>query len=181
VLHAAVEDDADVGAALVLPDELDDRLPAHLLLAVGDEAEVDRQRPLGRELPRGVDRHPELPLVVRDPARVQPLVPDRRLEGIGLPELERRRRLHVVVPVDEDGRRAASAGRRADLADDERPLAPWHELGLAAAATDLVGHPLRCRLDVRLVRRVGAHGPDAEESPELVEPLSLQRRHRARV
>ena len=51
-LHAAVEDHAGVGAALVLLEELDDRLAADLLLAVGDDADVDRQRAVGGEQAR---------------------------------------------------------------------------------------------------------------------------------
>ena len=145
VLHPAVEDHARVRAALVLLEELDDRLPADLLLAVRDDAEVDRERALGREQPGRVQEHPQLALVVGDAARVQPLAADRRLEGIRLPELERRRRLDVEVAVAEDRRRARRLPRRGDLADDERPLAPRDELRLAAAAPDLVRDPLRGR------------------------------------
>ncbi len=41
--HARVEDDRGVGAALVGLEELDDRMPAGLLLTVAGEAHVDRQ------------------------------------------------------------------------------------------------------------------------------------------
>ena len=104
--HAAVEDHARIGAALVLRQELDDRLAAHLLLTVRDDPDVDRKGAFGRELPGGVQEHPELPLVVGHAARVQPFVADRRLEGIRLPEIERRRRLHVEMAVAEDRRGA---------------------------------------------------------------------------
>ena len=72
--------------------------------------------------------------------RVEPLVPDRRLERVGLPELERRGRLHVEVAVGEDRRRGRGTVRGRDLAHDERPLSVQDELGLAAAATNLVDH-----------------------------------------
>ena len=94
-MHAVEEDHARVGAALVLLEELDDRLTADLLLAVRDEADVDRERPVGREQACRVQQHPKLALVVSDAARVEPLVADRRLERVGFPKLERRRRLHV--------------------------------------------------------------------------------------
>ena len=99
VLHPAVEDHARVGAALVLPEELDDRLAADLLLAVRDDAQVDRQGALGREQARRVSEHPELALVVGGAPRVEPLAADGRLERVRLPEIERRRRLHVEVRV----------------------------------------------------------------------------------
>ena len=177
-LHAAVEDHAGVGAALVLLEELDDRLAADLLLAVRDDANVDRQRAVGREQARRVQQHPELALVVGDAAGVDPLVADRRLERVGLPQLERRRRLHVEVAVAEDRRRVRGVVGRADLADDERPLPVRHELGLAAAAADLVRDPLRGLLDVGLVCRVGAHRGDAQQLAELVEPVLAEFAHR---
>ena len=122
VLHAAVEDHARIGAAVVLLEELDDRLAADLLLAVRDDANVDRQRAVGCEQTGRVQQHPELALVVGDAAGVDPFVANRRLERVGLPELERRRRLHVEVAVAEDRRRTRGVGRRSDLADDERSL-----------------------------------------------------------
>ena len=179
--HAAVEDHARVGAALVLRQELDDRLAADLLLAVRDDADVDRKRALGREQAGGVQEHPELPLVVGHPARVQPLVADRRLERIRLPELERRRRLDVEMAVAEDRRGALRSRRGADLADDQRPLAVRHELRLAAAAPDLVGDPLGGTNQVVGVRRIGAHGLDAQQLAELVEPVLRRVRSRRRV
>ena len=168
-----------VGAALVLAEKLDDRLPADLLLAVRDDAEVDRQRTVGGEQAGRVQQHPELALVVCDAARVEPLVPDRRLERVRLPELERRRRLHVEVAVGEDRRRARGAVRGRDLAHDERPLPVRDELGFAAAAADLLRDPLGGAHDVVRVRRVGAHGRDAQQLLELVQPGRIDRGHAA--
>jgi hypothetical protein len=53
--------------------------------------------------------HEHLPLVVGRPARVDLAVADGRLEGRRLPQLERIDRLHVVVAVEEDGRRTLGA------------------------------------------------------------------------
>ena len=72
--HPAVEDDARVGAALVLRDPVDDRVAADLLLAVAREAEVDRQRVRLDEPLRRLEQDAELALVVGDAARVRPLV-----------------------------------------------------------------------------------------------------------
>ncbi len=170
VLHATVEDDARVGAALVLLQKLDDRLATDLLLAVGDDADVDRQRALGGEQAGCVQQHPELALVIRHAAGIQPLAADRRLERVRLPELQRRRRLDVEVPVAEDRRGVGGVARSGDLADDERPLPVRDELGLAAAAANLVRDPLGRMLEVVLVRGVGAHRGDAQQLGELVEP-----------
>ena len=86
-----------------LLEELDDRLPADLLLAVaGDPQMLTGSAPVRGEQRRALQQRPELALVVRDAARVEPLVANRRLERLAVPELERRRRLHVEVAVDED-------------------------------------------------------------------------------
>src|SRR4029079_1144249 len=100
--HASEKETAACAAACVLLQELDDRLPADLLLAVRDDADVDRERAVRRQQPGGGEEHPELTLVVGDSARIEPLVADGGLERIGLPELERGRRLDVEVAVAED-------------------------------------------------------------------------------
>ena len=176
--HAAVEDHARIGAPLVLRQEFDDRLAADLLLAVRDDPDVDRKGALGRKLPGGVQEHPELPLVVGHPSRVQPLVADRRLERIRLPELERRRRLDVEMAVAEDRRGTLRSRRGADLADDQRALAVRHELRLPAPAPDLVGDPFGGTNQVVGMRRIGAHGLDAQKLAELVEPGCFESAHR---
>ena len=72
-LHPAVEDDACVDRPVVGGEEADDRVAACLLLAVADDAERHGQRPLGEELLDRLQLHPELALVVRDSAGVEPL------------------------------------------------------------------------------------------------------------
>ena len=130
--HAAVEDDRRVGAALVGREEVDDRVPAGLLLAVAAEADVDRQLAGLRELARGGEQHVELALVVDGAARRRGSRRESRARTASLSQSSSGvGRLHVEVPVTEHGRRLAAA-RGADLADRERLAVPVDELGLAA-------------------------------------------------
>ncbi len=169
--HSAVEDDARVRAPLVLLDPVDDRRSADLLLAVAREAEVDRQRVLLDEPLRGLEQDVDLPLVVGDAARVCPVVADRQLEGVRLPQVERRRGLHVEMAVDEDGGRVVGIHRRADLTERELLLAVRDELGGSAALrTDEVADPLARPLHVLAVRGVRAHARDRDELSELAAP-----------
>src|SRR5215213_6863063 len=108
---------------------------------------------------------------------IEPLVANGRLEGIRLPELERRRRLHVEVAVAEDRRRIRGVGGGADLADHHRPLPVWNELRLTAAPPHLVRDPIRSLDDVAGVRRVCADGRYPQEVGELVQPLLGQLAH----
>ncbi len=158
LLRVAVEHDRRVRPALVGRDPLDDRLPADLLLRVEREAHVHRELARCSELARGFDEHEQLSLVVRDPSCVEPAVALRQLERRRLPELEWVRGLHVEVRVGEDGRRRVGVLRCAHLADHERPAAvPRHHIRLAACGSDALGDPVRGRLDVPGVGRVGAH------------------------
>ena len=113
--HAAVEDDRAVGAALVLVDEAQHVRAADLLLALEHDAHVHRQLARARELAGDVQERQEVALVVARAARVQPAVAHHGLERVGRPELARIGRLHVVVAVDQHGRRVGAA--RAQLAD----------------------------------------------------------------
>ena len=140
--HAAVEDEAGVGAALVGLEEVDDRVAARLLLAVEGDPDVDRQRALARQELRRLEEEVGVALVVDRAARVEVAVADLGLEGIGLPEVERRRRLDVEVAVEKDRRGVAGPIRRADLPDGEREGLRLDELGLAARRADEVADPL---------------------------------------
>ena len=103
--HVPIEDHASVSSSLVGLQEVDDRMAAALLLAVTGEPHVHGQRALGCEERRGLEQEVELALVVGDAARIEPAVPDRRLERRALPSVERIRRLNVEVTVRDDGRR----------------------------------------------------------------------------
>ena len=168
--HATVEDDPRVRAPLVDLEVVDDRVTADLLLAVAREAQVDGQRIRLDELLRCLQQDEELALVVGDAARVRPLVLDRELERLALPEVERGRRLDVEVPVHEDGRGVLGVGRRWDVAQGELLLPERRQIGGAADAPDEVAHPLPCLLDVLPVRRIRAHGGNREEFTEFVAP-----------
>ena len=133
--HAAVEDDAGIRAALVRREKVDDRVAARLLLAVEGDAHVHRQRAFGGQQRRRLEQEVRVALVVDGSAPVEVAVADLGLERLGFPEVERRGRLHVEVPVQEDGRRPLRSVRSRDLADHERrglrltisasPPAPW--------------------------------------------------------
>ncbi len=168
--HPAVEDHAGVGPALVLRDPVGDRVAADLLLAVVRDAEVDRQRARLDEPLRGLEDEPELALVVGDSPPVRPFAADVELERVGLPELERRGRLHVEVVVDEDRRRVAPAVRRRDLAERELALAERRQLGSAADAANELANPLAGALHVLPVGRVGAHARDRDQLRQLGAP-----------
>ena len=164
-LHPTVEDDAGVDRLVVALEVADDCVAARLLLAVADHPERDRRRARGDELLDRLELHPELSLVVGDAARVQPLAAGLGDERLGLPQLEWRRRLDVVVAVHEHRRRAGWAG---DLADHE--AAVLAQLGLAAERANPLGDPLAGAGDVRGVRGIRADARNREELGELVEP-----------
>ncbi len=167
--HVDVEDDCRIRPALIGGEEVDDRVAAYLLLPVAADPDVHRELTGPRELAGAREQRVELALVVHRAAGVQIPVADLGLERVALPELERRRRLHVEVPVQHHRGRVATV-RSPDLADGERCPLPVDDLRLAARPLHEFRDPLRGAPDVARVRRVGAHGRDPEESGQLVEP-----------
>ena len=111
-----------------------------LLLALDEEADLDRQRPDGFLVRLGgLDPDEELSFVIRDAAGEELVVADRRLVGRRGPEVERRRGLHVVVLDADEGALASS-----DLTDDEwRDAVLLDELDLRAGLAEPVRGPLR--------------------------------------
>src|SRR2546427_6449305 len=89
--HAGVEDRAGVGATLVGGEEVDDRVPADLLLPVAGKADVYRQGSFCCEQRRRLQQQVELALVIGGAACVEVAVADCGLERIALPEVERLR------------------------------------------------------------------------------------------
>src|SRR5919204_5483233 len=77
------------------------------------------------------------PLSSGHAAGVEDAITDGRLERSALPKLERIRRLHVNVPVDEDGRCLSSARGR-HLTHYQRSSAVPEDGALAAGAADEV-------------------------------------------
>ena len=97
-------------SALCARDEVVEVLAADFLFALEDELHVHRQPAVLLEM--RLDRlevHEHLALVVGRAAGVDLAVADRRLERRRLPQVERIDRLHVVVAVEEDRRRARRA------------------------------------------------------------------------
>jgi hypothetical protein len=139
--HRRVEDDRAIGPALVRADPLAHPGAADLLLPLDEDPHVDRQRSGARQRARLVEQGEEVPLVVRRAARPDAPVADLRLERSAPPLLERARALDVVVPVDEDRRRAGAGGRK--LAERERGAARLDQRGAAAGVGDPLDHPLR--------------------------------------
>jgi hypothetical protein len=126
---------------------------ADLLLALDDELQVDRQRALAlQQAPHRLDLVEHLALVVDGAPGARLALDDDRLERRRVPQLERVDRLHVVVAVDEDRRRAGAGvqpvavhgggpGRLQDL-DVLEPGGghqPGAELGRAADVARVVG------------------------------------------
>ena len=127
--HRRIRDHDDVGAELALVglDEVVEVRRADFFLAFEDDLHVDRQLAgLLQVRLDGLEVHEHLALVVGRSARVDLAVADGRLKGRRLPQLDRIDRLHVVVAVEKDRRRAFGAkpvaiddgiARRLDQAD----------------------------------------------------------------
>jgi hypothetical protein len=154
--HAAVEDDRRSGPASVPLDQLDDRPAARLLLAVACEPHVDRQRTRPCELPRRGEQHVQLPLVIHNPAGVEVFASDLGLKRLRLPEPDPAGRLHVEMPVAQDGRGLVGLVRGAQLPDRQRLPVPVDQLGVAARAAQKVADPLAGAPHVGRVPGVGA-------------------------
>src|SRR5437016_11905201 len=145
--------------------QLEQDAAAVLLLPFYQKAEVH-----GRPARRGRDRLEQaehLALVIRGAASEQLAVPHRRLERRRGPLVQGLGRLYIVMPVDEQRRRAGHFG----------PDAPHHRVRLAreklylatAEPTQLTGDPLRRRPAVGVVRRVRRYGWDSQKLGELAQ------------
>ena len=155
-------------------------MPADLLLPVERDPDVDRQRPLLGEQTGGLEDEVRVALVVGRASRVEVAVAHLRLERVGLPEVERRRRLDIEVPVEEDGGRVGGPYRGADLPDRERVRVRLDQLRLAAGPTNELADPFTGPPHVVRVRRVGGDAGDAQPLGELREPGGIDPvRHRA--
>ncbi len=110
----------------------------------------------------------QLTLVVRRAATDDAPVTHERLERRGLPELDRVDRLHVVVAVDQDRRRA----RRVEpVGVDDRMAGRARRLGvLEPDAGQLRGDPVRGADHVRRVLRQRGDRRDPQELEQALEP-----------
>ena len=170
--HRRVRDHDDVGLERVLvgDDEVVEVRAADLFLALEDDPDVHRQ--LAVLLQMRLDRlevHEDLALVVGRSAGVDLAVADRRLEGRRLPQVERIDRLHVVVAVEQNRRRALGAE---PVAVDDRVARRVDEPDvLHADAAHLVGAPFGAALDVGGVLGQRADARDGQQGLQFLEVL----------
>ena len=101
----------------VLAQVLRQRIAGALLLALDEEADVQRQLARPGQVLHGLDRGHVVALVVARPSREQVSVSHVRLERRRLPFVDRVGRLHVVVAVD---RQVRLAGRAVPFGDHDR-------------------------------------------------------------
>ncbi len=125
-----------------------DSLAAGLLFAFDENADVDRERALTRHRTRGAEQRQEVALVVRGSARVDATIADLRLERRLVHAAGSPMPLHVVVAVDQHGRRLEAEARQ--LADGKRiATETFVRCGLAAGRThqlaDLLGGATQVR------------------------------------
>ena len=163
---------------------LDERRQVHaadLLLTLDEDDHVHGQRAPRRELRlERLHVHPQLSLVVHGPAREHLAVPDRGLEWRRRPELERLGRLHIVVAVDEHGRRPRR--RLPPFGEHHRMARRGHRLRDEPDLLELRVQPRRGAARVGVVLRPRAHAGNPEEREELVEdPRVVPREPRVEV
>ena len=134
---------------------------ADFLFTLGEHQDVHREAAAHGEVRfQRLDVQEELALVVDGAARVEPSVAHLRLEGGRRPELEWLGGLHIVMTVDQDGRRGGA--RTAPLRHDDGMTAGLvHRRGQSRGAQRLCG-PLRSASRVGIVLRAGAHAGNAE-------------------
>ena len=138
----------------------------YFLFALEQEHHVDRQSAIaGEKGLRDLDRDQHRPLVVRRAAPIKAAVADFGLKRFCVPGLQRVRRLHVEMAVDEHGRlaRRAAPGGGDDRMSFRRP-----DFGVGEAGfRQLLRHELRRPDDVALIGRVGRNAGNADEGLEI--------------
>ena len=154
VEHRRVADHDDVGAehGLVGADEVVEVGAPHFLLALEQHLDVHRQPAVLRQV--RLDRlhvHEDLALVVDGAAGIELAVAHGGVERRRRPQLDRIHRLHVVVAVEEDRRRALGAE---PFGVDHGMAGRLHETRVVQAdAGELGRRPLGAAPDVGGVRR----------------------------
>ena len=168
--HRRVGDHDDVGfeRVLVRDDEVVEVRAADLFLALENDPDVHRQPAVLLQVRLdGLEVHEDLALVVGRAARVDLAVADGRLERRRLPQVERIDRLHVVVAVEQDRRRAL---RAEPVAVHDRIARRLDEPDvLHADAAHLVRAPLGATLDVGRVLGQRADARDGEQGLQFLE------------
>ena len=110
----------------------------------------------------------QLPLVVGRAAGTQDVAVDRRVERVGVPQLDRVDRLHVVVAVD-DHRRRVGVGAGPLGVDGRQPGRRPDLDGREARAPGGVGEPFGAAVHVGVVVGLGADAGDAQPGVEVGE------------
>jgi hypothetical protein len=151
-----------------------------LLLALDEELERHggRPRPGGREVgPQAEQVHGDLAPVVARTAAEQLVAHRDPGERRVLPRLQRVDGLHVVVAVDEHGRRGRVLGAQARVhRGQRRSVVPDGDLRPAVGAQG-VGEPVRRSRHVTVVRRVRADRRDGDPLPQGRQELLRERGH----
>lgn len=173
VPHAGVGDDHGVGGEPVGPllDQGAEVRRAGLLLTLDQELEVDGGGGAAGDGEVGPDAEcveEHLPLVVCGAPPVHAAVADHRLERVGVPAVLAGGGLHVVVPVDEDGRGVRVVGR--PVGEDRGGAGRLPDLGDREAGLLKLGRqPLGTAPYVPVVDRLGGYGRDAQPGGEVVQ------------
>ena len=127
--HARVRNDDRIAGQLrpVLPQKGCEAAAAHLLFAFDDEGDIARQLGPGLEISlHRFEVRQVLAFVVARAAPVERAVGDARLERRRLPQVQRLRRLHIVMPVNHEVRTARALRLRARrLGDHNRVALAW--------------------------------------------------------
>ena len=123
-------------------DERGEVLAAYFLLPFGEHDDIDRQRPVRRQVRlQGLHMQIELALVVHGAARINAPIAHRGLERRRVPQLEWFHRLDVVVAVDQVGRRRRPGA--APLTDHDRMAFGLDDFGAQSGLQESASQPLR--------------------------------------
>ena len=139
-------------------------LAAAFLLAFQQYGDADRQRAMHRDPgAESFDEGHHLALVVHSPAGDDAFatlcLDDLWFERIAIPELIGIGRLHIVMAVIEQVRRAF---RALEMTHDHRMLLGVTHGGIEADLGELRGHPFGGSADIRRIFRVGTDAGDAQ-------------------
>jgi hypothetical protein len=144
-----------------------------LFFALDEELELEGERAvLFAVEPQGLDAGENVALVVRDTPGIQRAVADGRLERFALPELQRFRRLHVVVAVGEERPFAF-----ADLRVDDRVSLGLHDSGLGTGLLELSRDPIGALAKAPALVSSGGDRRHPQELLELAEKVVFQAVH----
>ena len=154
--HRRVADDADIGLEQVQMrfEEGTQIGRGNLLFALEQELHIDRRAIAALQVRlQRLDVDEELPLVVGRAAGVDLAILHDRLERRRIPAIFDRRRHHVIVAIDEDGRLVCA--RAQPLAVDDRIPGGRHDRDvLGAEGNQVLREPLGQATDIVL------RGPD---------------------